>query len=179
MGTGFRVVRNARKHMRFLGNGCYSAVFALNDERVVKIGTNVEDPWLDYIKGLDDNPHFPWVYRLRVFSGYYVAEIERLEPVPLPLHGITHALSDWIRFDKPLDFKPSNELELAKRYICSFSNKHMIDTHIGNFMYRPSTLTQTDVNRIVIIDPLADETISDDRDLSYWYDTITLREMCL
>lgn len=170
MGTGFRVVRNAQKHMRFLGNGCYAAVFALDDERVVKIGTNVEDPWLEYVKSLEDNPHFPRVYRLRIFNGYYIAEMERLEPTSFALHSIVRSLSDWIRFDTPLDFKPSNQLELAKRYIRSFSDKYRLDIHSGNFMYRPSTISKTDITRIVITDPLAQEEIHENKDLEEWYE---------
>lgn len=89
-------------HDSLLGVGCYSAVILANNSRdqVVKIGSKVDDPWLDYyyevVKGMQ-SPHTPNVSRLYVDkqSGYYIAMMEQL-----------HILDD----------KNSNFVQLVRRY---------------------------------------------------------------
>jgi hypothetical protein len=85
-----------------LGVGCYSAVILANNSRdqVVKIGSQIDDPWLDYyyevVKGMQ-SPHTPKVSRLYVDkqSDYYIAMMEQLHK---------------------LDHKNNTFVELVRRY---------------------------------------------------------------
>ena len=79
-----------------LGVGCYSAVILANNSRdqVVKIGSQIDDPWLDYyyevVKGMQ-SPHTPKISRLHVDKhvGYYIAIMEQL-------HTLDNASSTFV-----------------------------------------------------------------------------------
>lgn len=87
--TAHRIIKNlTRQGNAMLGVGCYSAALAArNGEDAIKIGTNMDDPWLDFKAMVVDvhatNPHIP---RIKSFyqdtsNEYYVCVMERLHPV--------------------------------------------------------------------------------------------------
>jgi hypothetical protein len=83
MATAFTVIKNAIKHnLKLIGAGRYSAVFQLNDYEVLKIGSDLKDPFLDYINILSEYPsnHFLKVNSIYKADNYYIANIEKLSP---------------------------------------------------------------------------------------------------
>ena len=56
-------------------------------QKVIKIGTNMDDPWLGYYHWIvaknQDNPFVPKIYSHREFGDYYITIMERLEPSTL------------------------------------------------------------------------------------------------
>jgi hypothetical protein len=84
MSAAYSIIRKAySKGFKFLGAGCYSAVFdSHNPNVVIKVGADIFDPYLQYIGEVSksDNPHFPKVKRLYVDmeKGYYIVYLEKL-----------------------------------------------------------------------------------------------------
>lgn len=87
--TAHRIIKNlTRQGNAMLGVGCYSAALAArNGEDAIKIGTNMDDPWLDFKDIVVDthatNPHVPYVksFYQDTQSEYYVCVMERLHSV--------------------------------------------------------------------------------------------------
>lgn len=69
-----------------LGVGCYSAVLRANNskDQVIKIGSQADDPWIDYyrevVHGIS-TPHTPKIHRFykEPNGSFYVAIMEKLE----------------------------------------------------------------------------------------------------
>jgi len=81
-----RIIKNMTKNgTRVLGVGCYSAVLASGAEKVIKVGADMGDPWLDYyhmiVKPMQANNHIPKVHSFYAEDSYYIASMERLEEV--------------------------------------------------------------------------------------------------
>lgn len=85
--TAFNVIKSLTKRGNVvLGSGCYAAAIESKDlSQVIKIGNNMQDPWLDYyhliIKNNQDNPHVPKVkyFMCDEEHSYYICIMERLD----------------------------------------------------------------------------------------------------
>jgi len=87
----YKVLKNtAKAGNAIIGAGVYSAVLQSGEawkEKVIKIGNNTDDPWLDYVELfqksplLQNNIHTPCVDRVYIDhnSEYYVANMEQLD----------------------------------------------------------------------------------------------------
>ena len=91
MNTGSRLAKKLSiRGNTVAGVGCYSAVIEKRntDKTVIKIGTTLTDPWLQYYESvivpLKGNPFIPKVNSVREFYGYdeeyYIADMEVLYP---------------------------------------------------------------------------------------------------
>jgi len=89
--TGHRIIKNLTKRGNsVLGVGVYSAALsASNGVDAIKIGTNIDDPWLDFkglvVEALPNNEHMP---KIKSFyydnsSEFYVCVMEKLEALQL------------------------------------------------------------------------------------------------
>ena len=82
------IKKRLKKHGNtLLGVGVYSAVIdqGSKQNKVIKIGNTLTDPWLDYYQNAiacSNNPHFPTVYSFHhdQSNEYYVAVVEKLLP---------------------------------------------------------------------------------------------------
>lgn len=80
------------KGWRPIGSGTFSDVFGKDGSNVaVKIGRKSGDEWPRFarlaIKDMDQ--HFPRIYSLEEFGGYYMAQMERLEQIGADLYQLT------------------------------------------------------------------------------------------
>ena len=153
-----------------LGVGCYSAALSsrVDASKAIKIGTDMEDPWLDYynfvIKLLPDNDFTPQVYgfhyddasaikaflRFEIeiedlwltcnFNEYY---FDQLKKVLLCIRGMTDVVTEEEIDEYGYD---------AKR----------LDIHDGNIMWRHDLP--------IVIDPWCHNEMDDREDLSTWAD---------
>lgn len=88
--TGHRIIKNLTKRGNsVLGVGVYSAALAAsNGLDAIKIGTNIEDPWLDFkalvVESMPSNPHVPSIktFYYDTNSEFYVCVMEKLDSVP-------------------------------------------------------------------------------------------------
>lgn len=87
MATAFNVIKSFTKRGNVLvGAGCYAAAVEskADVDKIIKIGNNLDDPWLDYyeeiIKHNQDNPCVPKIYSLNIqrSDSYYICVMERL-----------------------------------------------------------------------------------------------------
>lgn len=84
--TGYQIIKNLKRNGNsVLGVGCYSAVLSSKSkEEAIKIGTNLDDPWLDFysiaIQEDPTNPHFPEIknFYQDVSNEYYICTMEQL-----------------------------------------------------------------------------------------------------
>jgi hypothetical protein len=81
-----KIIKNlTKKGTRVLGVGCYSAVLSSGSDKVIKVGADMGDPWLDYyhivVKPLQANTHIPRVHSFHAEDSYYIATMERLTEV--------------------------------------------------------------------------------------------------
>ena len=103
--TGHRIIRNlTRQGNAMLGVGCYSAALAArsNSDVAIKIGTNMDDPWLDYrglvIDAHAGNPHVPHINSFYSDSanGFYVCTMERLSSTLYSDESLTDYIRDYV-----------------------------------------------------------------------------------
>jgi hypothetical protein len=84
MSAAYSIIRKAHsKGFKFLGAGCYSAVFQSKDpDTVIKVGADIFDPYLYYVREITskENKHFPKVKKLYIDNdnGYYIVYLEKL-----------------------------------------------------------------------------------------------------
>ena len=87
--TAHRIIKSlVNRGNAVVGVGCYSAAMACqsNSQKIIKVGTDMEDPWLDYyyeiIKPMQGNPFVPKVYSFYhdEENNYFVCKMERLDP---------------------------------------------------------------------------------------------------
>lgn len=85
--TAFRIIKSLSKRGNtVIGAGCYAAAlqYKTDTNKVIKVGTNLDDPWLDYywdiIKDNQHNSCVPKVYSLHVDRqhNFYVCIMEKL-----------------------------------------------------------------------------------------------------
>lgn len=177
-----------------LGVGCYSAVMRATNSRnqVIKIGSQVEDPWLDYyyevIKGMN-SPHTPKVHRLYKDNdkGYYVVLMEELRPIDFDQHAFVESVRGYAYGDQSyedlkseaeaMSFIPNaehfmnfidyiiNRTTVVNRFDGEneyFDEDRTLDLHRGNWMIRND-------GTLVLIDPWAHYEI--EADLETWADS--------
>lgn len=85
--TAFNIIKSLTKQGNsVIGAGCYAAALSsrVDDNKIIKVGNNVNDPWLDYYELIKANQHNPCVPRIYSFhidssNGYYVCVMERLQ----------------------------------------------------------------------------------------------------
>lgn len=85
--TAYNIIKSLSKRGNtVLGSGCYSAAMASKADfnKVIKVGNNINDPWLDYyevIKANQNNPCVPKIYSFYIDEAneYYVCVMERLQ----------------------------------------------------------------------------------------------------
>jgi hypothetical protein len=85
--TAFNIIKSLTKQGNsVIGAGCYAAALTsrVDGNKIIKIGNNVNDPWLDYYEIIKANQHNPCVPRIYSFhidasNGYYVCVMERLQ----------------------------------------------------------------------------------------------------
>ncbi|NDC22291.1 hypothetical protein EBZ57_02885 [bacterium] len=85
--TAFNIIKSLTKQGNaVIGAGCYAAALSsrVDGNKVIKIGNNMDDPWLDYYMIIKANQHNPCVPRIYSFymdrdSRYYVCVMERLQ----------------------------------------------------------------------------------------------------
>lgn len=144
MATAFTVIKNAIKHnLKLIGAGRYSAVFQLNDYEVLKIGSDLKDPFLDYINILSEYPsnHFLKVNSIYKADNYYIANIEKLSP---------SGKVDLDHLSIPISILTDNLKKESK-----------LDLHSENIMLRKD-------GTIVLTDPLCQTDMYDVLDVSDW-----------
>lgn len=84
--TAYNIIKSmTKKGNSVIGTGCYAAALSsrVDGNKIIKIGNNVNDPWLDYYVLIKENQNNPCVPRIHSFyidndSGYYVCVMERL-----------------------------------------------------------------------------------------------------
>ena len=87
--TGHRIIKNLTKRGNaVLGVGVYSAALsAKNGIDAIKIGTSMDDPWLDFkalvVEALPNNTHLPHIksFYYDNSSEFFVCVMERLETI--------------------------------------------------------------------------------------------------
>lgn len=85
--TAYNIIKTmTKKGNSVIGTGCYAAALSsrVDGNKIIKIGNNVNDPWLDYYELIKENQNNPCVPRIYSFhidreSGYYVCVMERLD----------------------------------------------------------------------------------------------------
>jgi len=87
MATAFNIIKSMTKRGNvIIGSGCYAAALESlsHMDRIIKIGNNLNDPWLCYYKEIiepnQDNPCVPKIFSLNIQDNdsYYVCIMERL-----------------------------------------------------------------------------------------------------
>lgn len=111
--TAYRIIKNLTKQGNaVLGVGVYSAALAANNGiDAIKIGTNIEDPWLDFkclvIDQFTSNNHLPQIksFYYDDDSEFFVCVMERLEAIKV-------------------DHKASELVEVCKEFVEGYYNEH-------------------------------------------------------
>ena len=93
--TAHRIIKSlVNRGNAVVGVGCYSAAMACqsNYSQIIKVGTDMEDPWLDYyyeiIKPMQGNPFVPKVYSFYhdEANEYFICQMEKLIAIK-DIHG--------------------------------------------------------------------------------------------
>lgn len=154
------------EEFKFLGSGCYAAVFQHPEfrERVIKVGRSNEDGWLGYAKWCVANqgqPMVPKIYELRRVVNNdkvaYVAVMEKLTPLvdddcseigtSRYWQGQLSSLHVFVRNHCSLAFLPDSRAveAMGRRLYAAFGSQNM-DLHTGNAMLNAA-------GELVITDP--------------------------
>lgn len=185
--TAYNIIKSmTRRGNSVIGSGCYAAALAsrVDGNKVIKIGNNINDPWLDYYHIIKENQHNPCVPRIYSFyldekNEYYVCTMERLSSSPNEKY--TELCKDYTsRMITIEEF-----MEEVEKYPTVFPYpKHLVDIldkihdwtedfgyeddschrrldmHSGNFLYRDGA--------IVVTDPWCESDMSDINDVNDW-----------
>lgn len=191
--TAYNLIKSLTKRGNsVIGSGCYAAALSMSTsyDKVIKIGNNVNDPWLDYyheiIKTNQNNPCVPRVYSVYLDTdhSYYVAIVERLqEGTAETRDAITlcreftegwHSEESFLqlakRYDKQLPY-PDHMLalliqikQLTDYYkfddVLEGNAGRMLDMHNGNFLIRDGA--------VIVTDPWCEADMSDINDVNDW-----------
>lgn len=158
--TGHRIIKNLTKRGNsVLGVGVYSAALAANNGiDAIKVGTNLDDPWLDFkalvIEPSANNIHLP---QLKSFyydsnSEFFVCVMEKLESIPYcqKITKVIDACKEYI--EGYLDTKEmysilSNNTKLVpepQQLIAVLDNIKKYTTHLENS--KPIHVSDTEFN---------------------------------
>jgi hypothetical protein len=156
-----------------LGRGASAIVLGQESGDVVKIGS-LHDGWLTYAKACEgqNNLYLPKIHTLEILDSYYLADIERLYPVPesffktklykqlaaymVVCGGWSNARYVYFSKNTPDQIKllakslvaENTELVAALKLIIKHKGDHVFDIHPDNLMKRED-------GSLVISDPLA------------------------
>jgi len=191
MATAFNIVKRATsKGSSLIGCGSYAAVLShSNMNRVIKLGNNIYDPWLDYyrliVKPNQNNAYVPQVHSLHydAENSFYIAIMERLQPLTnynaaTLCEEFVQTLIDERQFieqaaDIPEIHDANALLQILHKIkdLTDYAHKGIddepgrtLDMHPGNFMLRN--------NQLVITDPWCDSDMSDIQDFSEWAEQV-------
>jgi hypothetical protein len=175
-----------------LGSGCYAAALSstVDGNKVIKVGNNVADPWLDYytiIKENANNPCVPRTYSLYLDEqhNYYVCVMERLSDIgdnslarkavdlckefTESWHTDEQFLELAAEYNKQIPY-PTHMLSLLKQIreltecfrsdYSEESSGRMLDMHHGNFLLRDDA--------IIVTDPWCESDMRDIDDVNDW-----------
>lgn len=191
--TAYNLIKSLTKRGNsVIGSGCYAAALSMSTthHKVIKIGNNVNDPWLDYYNLVltnQDNPCVPRIYSLHMDSehNYYVAIMERLEEDYSDLANAAktlcreftegwHSEQDFLelakQYEKQLPY-PKHMLSLllqikertdffTKDGVTEYCDGLRLDMHNGNFLSRDGA--------VIVTDPWCDPYMLDIDDVNYW-----------
>lgn len=175
-----RTIANKFKNSnRLVGTGCYSVVYEINDDIVVKFADTLQDPCLYYYKLLSkfNSIHTPKVYSLREYKNGYSCRLEKLDPVPNTHYKFIselHSVFENQDFGKYLFKLLENKYSLVPnpdKFVCFLKQLSYLmpesaepDLHTFNMRIRPST------GVLVITDPWKDTDYIDSHDtVEDWY----------
>lgn len=184
--SGYRVIKKLTAQGNVvIGAGCYSAAIKTRNDTVLKVGTTLEDPWLDFYEDVakdSNNPHLIKVYKLTLDKGYYyyVAYTELLQARPesetakLNHFKLSSCINDYIYESDSTDNiisklkkyhsvtvpNPEVFLHLIDKLKSRVPDGCRMDLHCNNFMYRG--------NIAVIIDPWCEQDIPDEQNVEEW-----------
>lgn len=195
--TAHNIIRTmVNRGNTLLGIGCYSAALAsrVSEEKAIKIGTDLEDPWLDYynfiIKKFPNNDFTPKVYSFHwdSDSNYYVCTMERLSAAPSgdveTAKNNAWAIKQFLRHEICLDelwyTTDYDDLEFAQLKEVLLKVKNMTDVVYGDdqneYDEDARRLDLHDGNIMwrhdlpIIIDPWCHNEMEGVQDLSMWAD---------
>lgn len=184
--SGYRLIERltARGNV-VIGAGCYSAALETkNSSLVIKVGTCLSDPWVDYYKRIisknSKNRYLPKVVDMHINTkmDYYVCKMEKLDSRP---SSITRAnqhydlailieqycmclISENEYYSKVVKFsavsKPDELLYAIDKIKNTLPEHARIDLHSGNIMYRN--------DEVVILDPWAETDMAEDQNVEEW-----------
>lgn len=188
MSAAYSIIRNAHsKGFKFLGAGCYSAVFQSKDPNIViKVGADIFDPYLYYVREITskENKHFPKVKKLYIDNenSYYIVYLEKLfkmQDTQLPKY---QEIYEWavneqqkpIWADKNLneavdtiinlaDYRSYPEIVHAKAWGSVPDDACRLDLHESNVMCRAD-------GTFVFADPLCNYKMYDVPEVEEWLD---------
>jgi len=182
-----------------LGVGCYSAALSsrVDASKAIKIGTDMEDPWLDYynfvIKLLPDNDFTPKVYGFHYDdeSDYYVCTMEKLSENPVgskedikAARINASAIKAFLRFEIEIEdlwltcsFNEYYFDQLKKVLLCIRGMTDVVtEEDKEEYGYNAKRLDIHDGNIMwrhdlpIVIDPWCHNEMDDREDLSTWAD---------
>lgn len=194
--TGHRIIKNLTKRGNtVLGIGAYSAALsASNGIDAIKVGTNIDDPWIDFkqlvVDELATNAHLPNIKSFYSDSNseFYVCVMERLQPA---LHNseyteIIDACSNYVSgYVTKKDFislvpKNSAIVPSRKELLAALNLIKKYTTHIcGDYLDDDSEDRMLDMHHgnfmlrdgvLVITDPWCNVCMEDVVDLTIWAD---------
>jgi hypothetical protein len=203
MNTGSRIAKKLSiRGNTVAGVGCYSAVIEKRntDKTVIKIGTTLTDPWLQYYESviipLKGNPFVPKVNSVREFYGYdeeyYVADMEMLYPTSNTrlselckeyVAGET-SLSEFREMCKLWEVENIKDLEVALDTILKntdcFTHEDACEAVDNSIDWEHQELRMLDMHdgnfmeredgTLVIIDPWCNVDMNDIESLDSWWD---------
>lgn len=183
MATINTILKNALKNMNYIGSGCYAATFDNNDE-VIKIGGDIFDPYLYYLREISDlkNIHFPKFHSLYVdnYNEFYTVRLEKLYPLKDEQLKLYEQVFDWaVKGDSKPDWV-SEELESAVNKIIDLADiiglnpdEEWIDDYADDAcrldLHEANVMSRAD-GTFVFTDPLSDANMYDVPAIEEWID---------
>lgn len=193
--TAYNIIKSLSKRGNsVLGSGCYAAALSstVDGNKVIKVGNNTNDPWLDYyevIKANQNNPCVPRIYSFYIDTAhnYYVCVMERLtEQTFSP--AVTEAmdfckefvegwftdeefLADAAKHAKHIPY-PEHMLALLKQvkdqtdYVKGEEVPYEVDGGRMLDMHHGNFLMRDDT--IIVTDPWCEANMEDIDDVNYW-----------
>ena len=186
--TAYNIIKTmTKKGNSVIGTGCYAAALSsrVDGNKIIKIGNNMNDPWLDYYVLIKENQHNPCVPRIYSFhidreSGYNPNTLGNAELCKeytqkwITREEFVEQAAEYPRvFPYPeqladiLD-KISDQTDVfnneddEENYDDDMSFMRKLDMHSGNFLYRDGA--------IVVTDPWCEADMSDIDDVNNWWD---------
>lgn len=194
--TGHRIIKNLTKRGNtVLGIGAYSAALsASNGIDAIKVGTNIDDPWIDFkqlvVDELATNAHLPNIKSFYSDSNseFYVCVMERLQPAPHNseyteiIDACSNYVSGYVTKKDFISLVPKNSaiVPSRKELLAALNLIKKYTTHIcGDYLDDDSEDRMLDMHHenfrlrdevLVITDPWCNVCMEDVADLTIWAD---------